>query len=75
MEQKKPTKKQLEKKLREATVFVDKAEKSIYLADIGVGIYITKFQTVLSTNFHRHVWENINSIGIVTGKQIGRAHV
>ena len=50
MEQKKPTKKQLEKKLREATVFVDKAEKSIYLADIGVG-------------------------NIVTGKQIGRAHV
>ena len=44
MEQKKPTKKQLEKKLREATVFVDKAEKSIYLADIGVGIYISKFE-------------------------------
>ena len=63
MEQKKPTKKQLEKKLNEATVFVDKAEKSIYLADIGVGIYITKFQTVLSTDFHRHVWENINSVG------------
>ena len=63
MEQKKPTKKQLEKKLNEATVFVDKAEKSIYLTDIGVGIYITKFQTVLSTNFHRHVWENINSVG------------
>ena len=63
MEQKKPTKKQLEKKLREATVFVDKAEKSIYLADIGVGIYISKFETVLSTNFHRHVWENINSVG------------
>jgi len=63
MEQKKPTKKQLEKKLNEATVFVDKAEKSIYLADIGVGIYITKFQTVLSTDFHRHVWENINSAG------------
>lgn len=63
MEQKKPTKKQLEKKLKEATVFVDKAEKSIYLADIGVGIYISKFQTVLSTNFHRHVWENINSVG------------
>jgi hypothetical protein len=63
MEQKKPTKKQIEKKLKEATVFVDKAEKSIYLADIGVGIYISKFQTVLSTNFHRHVWENINSVG------------
>ena len=55
MEQKKPTKKQLEKKLKEATVFVDKAEKSIYLAAIGVGIYISKFQTVLSPNFHRHV--------------------
>jgi hypothetical protein len=63
MEQKKPTKKQLEKKLKEATVFVDKAEKSIYLADICVGIYISKFETVLSTNFHRHVWENINSVG------------
>ena len=44
-------------------MFVDKSEKSIYLADIGVGIYISKFQPVLSTNFHRHVWENINSVG------------
>lgn len=61
MEQKKATRAQLEKKIKNAQVFIGKAEKSIYFGDRGIGIYICKDEVLLKTNFHTHIWEKIIS--------------
>jgi len=65
MEQKKTTRAQLEKRIKDAQLIVDKGKnyKAIYFADRGIGIYICKDYVVSTTNFHQHVWNRINSAG------------
>jgi len=61
MEQKKATRAQLQKKIDNAQIFIDKAQKSIYFGDIGTGIYICKDDVIVRTNFHSHIWRKIIS--------------
>ena len=65
MEQKKTTRAQLEKRIKDAQLIVDKGKnyKAFYFADRGIGIYICKDYVVSTTNFHQHVWNRINSAG------------
>ena len=63
MEQKKPTKGQLEKMLKEASVYVSKANKKVHFSDIGVTIYDCPEEIVLMSNFHTQIWEKINAKG------------
>lgn len=63
MEQKKPTKGQLEKMLKEASVYVAKANKKVHFSDIGVTIYDCPDEIVLMSNFHTQIWEKINAKG------------
>jgi len=59
MEQGKITRKQILKKLNEAQVFVEKAQKGIRFGDIGVGIYVSEDYVTMESVFHYHVWKNI----------------
>lgn len=65
MEQKKPTKASLERRLRDAIVFVpkDRETKSFYFSDKGLRLTHTSDTTVIATGFHRHVFDNITMSG------------
>lgn len=65
MEQKKATRAELEKRIKNAQLIIDKGKKykAFYFADRGIGIYICKDYVVSTTNFHQHVWNRINSAG------------
>lgn len=65
MEQKKATRAQLEKRIDNALLIVDKGKefKSIYLGDIGIGVYITKDYAIMTSNFHQHIWNKFNRQG------------
>lgn len=65
MEQKKATRAQLEKRIDNALLIIDKGKefKSIYLGDIGIGVYITKDYAIMTSNFHQHIWNRFNGKG------------
>lgn len=66
MEQKKKiTKAQLERRIANSLVFVpkDKNYLIIYFDDKGLKLEVTAEHTVISTNYHRHVFDNITSNG------------
>lgn len=66
MEQKKPTKAQIERRLQNAVVLVEKTTntKSIYLADKGLRLTVTDDYAVVETLSHRHVFDKITMSGI-----------
>lgn len=66
MEQKKPTKGNLEQRIKNAIVFVpkDKETKSVYFSDKGMRLTHTMDSTIIATGFHRHVYDNITMSGI-----------
>lgn len=59
MEKKKATRDQLERKLRNAVVLVprDKDYLSVYFDDKGLRLEVTADTTVISTNYHKHVFD------------------
>lgn len=63
---KKPTKSELERRIKNALVFVpkDKDYQSIYFADKGLKLEVTQEHTIISTTYHKHVFDNITSSGI-----------
>lgn len=63
MEQKKETKAQLERRIKNALVFVprDKDYKMIFFADKGLKIEVTSEYCVISTMYHRHVFDKWNT--------------
>ena len=63
MEQKKETRAQLERRVRNSLVFVprDKDYSSIYFSDRGLRLESTSEYCVISTGFHRHVFDAFNS--------------
>ena len=67
MEQKKATRAQLESKIKNATLIVGKAKKSITLD--GITIYLCKDEVVCSTVTHSHVYQRIlaNGNNYITG--------
>lgn len=66
MEQKKETRAQLERRIKQAVVFVpkDKDYSSIFFSDKGVRLEVTQDSAVISTNYHRHVFSNITPQGL-----------
>lgn len=66
MEKKKQTRKQIERKIENAIVFVpkDKDTKSVWFGDKGLRITITDTNAVIETGFHRHVFENYTNSGV-----------
>lgn len=66
MEQKKETRAQIERKIKNAIVFVpkDKETKSIFFSDKGLRLTVTEDTAVIETNYHRHVFSNYTSFGL-----------
>ena len=66
MKEKDLSKGQLESRLRNALVFVpkDKDYKGVYFDDKGLRLEVTKDFAVITTGFHRHVFNSITSQGI-----------
>lgn len=66
METKKETNAQLKRRIQNALVFVpkDKEYSGIYFSDKGLRLEVTSDTCVISTGFHRHVFNNITSGGI-----------
>lgn len=65
-EVKKETKAQIERKIKNALVFVprDKEYSEVYFSDKGLRLETTSDTAVISTNFHRHVFSNVTGSGI-----------
>ncbi len=65
MEQRKPTKAQIEKRIQNAVVFVprDKETKSIYFSDKGLRLTVTEDTAIIETAYHRHIFESITTAG------------
>lgn len=68
MEKKKLTRDQLERRINNSLVFVprDKDYISVYFSDKGLRIEATKDNCVISTNFHKHVFDAYNTATIVS---------
>ena len=66
MEQKKPTNAQLLRRLKNAVVHIDKDKsyQSVYWSDKGLRLETTDEYCVISTGFHRHVFNNFTSSGV-----------
>lgn len=66
MEQKKPTKAQIERRLQNAVVLVEKTKdtKSIYLTDKGLRLTVTDDYAVVETLSHRHVFDRVSLSGL-----------
>ena len=64
--QKKVTKAQLEKRIANAIVHVDKTKetKSIFFDDKGLRLTINEDYAIIETGYHRHVFNNFTSEGV-----------
>ena len=65
-EQKKITKGDLERRLRNAIVLVpkDKDYKAVYFDDKGLRLEVTQDFAVITTAFHKHVFRNLTAQGV-----------
>ena len=63
MEQKKPTNAQLQRRIANAVVHIDKDKsyQSVYMSDKGLRLETTDEYCVISTGFHRHIFDAFNS--------------
>ena len=66
MEEKKLTNGQLERRLKNALLHIDKTSdtKSIYFDDKGLRLTATEDFAIIETGFHRHIFNSITSQGI-----------
>lgn len=65
-QQKKPTKSDLEKKMRSAVVFVPKDRKtiSVYFDDKGLRLTATEDFAIIATGAHQHVFRSVTVAGV-----------
>ena len=65
-QQKKPTKGDLEKKMRSAVVFVPKDREtiSVYFDDKGLRLTATEDFAIIATGAHQHVYRSITVSGV-----------
>lgn len=61
----KPSKAQLEKELNSAILIIEKGNdyKAFRFSDIGINIQVCKDFTIMSTNFHQNIWNNVIPTG------------
>ena len=68
MEQKKPkpTNAQLQKRIANALIHIDKTKgtESIFFSDKGLRLTVNEDVAIIATGFHRHVFDNFTSSGI-----------
>lgn len=66
MEQKKPTNAQLQKRIANALIHIDKTKdtKSIFFSDKGLRLTTNEDYAIIATGFHRHVFNNFTNAGI-----------
>ena len=66
MEQKKETRATIERKIKNAIVFIpkDKDTTSIFFSDKGLRLTVNEDYAIIATGFHRHVFDNFTSSGI-----------
>lgn len=66
MEQKKPTNAQLQKRIANALIHIDKTKEteSIFFSDKGLRLTTNEEYAIIATGFHRHVFNNFTSSGI-----------
>lgn len=66
MEQKKPTNAQLQKRIANALIHIDKTKgtESIFFSDKGLRLTFNEDYAIIATGFHRHVFNNFTSSGI-----------
>lgn len=66
METKKTTKAQIERRLQNAVVLVEKTKdsQSIYLSDKGLRLTTTDDYAVIETGYHRHIFSKVSGVGI-----------
>jgi len=66
MEQKKPTNAQLQKRIANALIHIDKTKgtESIFFSDKGLRLTVNEDYAIIATGFHRHVFNNFTSSGI-----------
>lgn len=69
MEQKKKTRGQLEREISTAIVLVPKTKgtNSIYFSDKGIRLTVTDDYCVISTMYHRHVFDKLTFGGVTDG--------
>ena len=71
-QKKAPSKKQMKKVLensvniKDAWSVIYKGDdfRSIYFADLGMGIYVCKDFVIATTNFHQHIWNRFTGTGL-----------
>lgn len=61
----KPSKAQLEKELNSAVLIIEKGNdyKAFRFSDMGINIQVCKDFTIMSTNFHQNIWNNVIPTG------------
>lgn len=66
MEQKKLTRAQIEKRLKEAVVLVEKTKdtQSVFFSDKGLRLTVNSNFAVVETGYHRHVFDSFTSQGM-----------
>ena len=66
MEQKKPTNAQLQKRITNALIHVDKTKdtQSIFFTDKGLRLTTNEDVAIIATGFHRHVFNNFTNAGV-----------
>ena len=66
MEQKKPTNAQLQKRIANALIHIDRTKdtQSIFFTDKGLRLTVNEDVAIIATGFHRHVFNNFTSSGI-----------
>ena len=66
MEQKKPTNAQLQKRISNALIHIDRTKdtESIFFVDKGLRLTVNEDYAIIATGFHRHVFNNFTSSGI-----------
>lgn len=66
MEQKKPTNAQLQKRITNALIHIDRTKdtESIFFSDKGLRLTVNEDVAIIATGFHRHVFNNFTNAGI-----------
>jgi len=66
MEQKKETRATIERKIKNAVVFVPRTKDtlSVFFSDKGLRLTVNEDYAIIATGFHRHVFNNFTNAGI-----------
>lgn len=66
VKQKKPTNAQLQKRIANALIHIDKTKgtESIFFSDKGLRLTVNEDYAIIATGFHRHVFNNFTNAGI-----------